>query len=431
MSFFKKLFGEKKKEIVKKELKLGEVREYAHTKIEKKEAELKKELASQIAEVKHLIRELQNDIEGLGNKSVEVDEGNTRLRKVVVTSKENVERQMKNLLEKLSVPSTESVREMFDYCKNAKLAVEKELPSFRKSLAYTGILIKEELKKIGKHLQELHSILQKAVDGVKDSNVLGFSALEECVEKLGNEISEKESCGKKIVEIKENLGKLEQELIAVEKDVGKIQTGDDAKNLRKLQQEIEDLDKDAADVVSGISDLIAPAEKILKRMVQLSQSGKFPLNKEEEDAINKYMYEPATVMSADPKGEIIKRVASQAIKLVEDSTISVKEKEVEKRINAMRKLQEYDFFGNVFWKLNETQAKKDSLRKEISGFKVGKLISDKKEEVNEIENKIEQAKKIIEIEESKLGKINQAIEELKEKVEKTASKITNEEITIL
>ncbi|MBU2100121.1 hypothetical protein KKB11_02725, partial [Candidatus Micrarchaeota archaeon] len=150
MGFLDKLFGGKKQEKTKtvEELKLdfSEVTSFSESFYAKEFDEISKEIFSRFSEVKHLLKELELVLNELEKEKVSQDEGHKKLRKIVDTSKKTLIEKMRHLNSKLTPPNSADFIELNSYCDSSLKLLESEINSFGKNIAYTGIILKEQIK---------------------------------------------------------------------------------------------------------------------------------------------------------------------------------------------------------------------------------------------------------------------------------------------
>ena len=109
-----------------------------------KEAE--RQVFSKVAEIKHLINEAEDLLAKIKKADVDDEEGNARLRKVVSSSKTTLIYKFSGMLEKIKPPSTMDFSVAWNYVKASRQALAKEIIDMRKSIAYTGIILKDEIR---------------------------------------------------------------------------------------------------------------------------------------------------------------------------------------------------------------------------------------------------------------------------------------------
>jgi hypothetical protein len=107
-------------------------------------------------------------------------------------------------------------------------------------------------------------------------------------------------------------------------------------------------------------------DRPLQRFNQLVESGRWVLPSKEKEILGLFLTNPVLALKSDPKAELFKKVLAEVIKAIEDNSVELKEKEKEKRLEALQEIINFDFFGKVFWRMNELQRKQDELNKEIS-----------------------------------------------------------------
>ncbi|MCX6804335.1 MAG: hypothetical protein NTY48_07275, partial [Candidatus Diapherotrites archaeon] len=149
----------------------------------------------------------------------------------------------------------------------------------------------------------------------------------------------------------------------------------------------------------------------------LVDSSRWRIPHEEKEVLDLFITNPMFGLKKDPKADVFKRVLVQVVKAVEEGAIELKDKEKEKRLSALQEIINFDFFGKVFWKMNEIQRKQDTLNKALEGNKAKKNLIDEEKKLGEIEESANETKETISQIEEKISaqkrEINNYLNEIK------------------
>jgi hypothetical protein len=135
---------------------------------------------------------------------------------------------------------------------------------------------------------------------------------------------------------------------------------------KKAEEELVQLANAKQDLKLEISALLLNIDRPLARYKQIVDSGRKKVPKEEKEMLELFITNPILALKKDPKAEIFKKILKDMKNLIEEGEIELKDKEKEKRLEALEEIAKYDFFGKVFWKMNELQKKQADLNKIIS-----------------------------------------------------------------
>jgi hypothetical protein len=137
-----------------------------------------------------------------------------------------------------------------------------------------------------------------------------------------------------------------------------------------------------------ISALLINIDRPLQRFTQLVDSGRWKLPAEEKEMLEQFRVNPILALKKDPKAEIFKRVLLEVRKAIEENAVELKDKEREKRLLALQELINFDFFGKVFWKMNELQKKQNDLNKSLENSSAKKEIEKEELKLKELQNEL-------------------------------------------
>lgn len=430
MSILEKIFGKgKPKGAIKTSVDL--LPSLLNDKFEKEEKELEQYNAKKLAEIKHTHKKALMLLADIQKKEIQ-EAKNARFNKAAMTAKQQVEKQLEQLLKKLNPEGRgQTLDDGRAYAGEGYALMITEINTFRKSIVYTSAFLKEEMGELGRVLQELINAFNDMNNTYKKSAGL-FE-----FEKVKTSVSSVREKKKDIIELnkkKENNLKLIDEkkvvLLGQNKDVEEFKQGEGMGKLSELEKEKGRILENKQELKLEVASLIGSVDRPLQRFKSLSDSGRWILRNEEKEILDLVMTNPLIALKKDPKAEKFKSVLEEVKKAIIDGKVELKEKEMEKRLNALDELLVFDFFENVFWKLNDIQKRQDQINKELGESVVLKELNAKEEMVKGTE------KDIISIEDDNF-RIDKEISATKEKISKDieslkrfATKALEREVTI-
>ena len=382
-----------------------------------KRRELEDLSAKRFSEIKYLHSKGLGLIEQLKKKELEGKE-NERLNRAVLTSKHQIEHQLKKLLEKIDPTNRgKTLNDARAYSGESYALLVNEINSFRKNIMYTSIYLKEEMKEIGEVMQEmLNAYIELNKVYSENTNLFAFEKLKETI----GSVTQKKHSLKKLNEEQEKIiaqiNEKETLLSTQKENILKKKIGKDMVEVKHLEEEMTKLMSEKQDLKTQISALLINVDRPLARFKQLVDSGRWKLPKEEKEMLDLFITNPILALKKDPKAEIFKKVLTEIVKAIEEGAVELKDKEKETRLSALAEIINFDFFGKVFWKMNEIQKKQIDLNKELA-----KSI----------------AKQDLQKEENKEKEIEKELFELKEKIgylkrqQEAQKKSIDDELTIV
>jgi hypothetical protein len=354
-----------------------------------KKHELEDLSAKNMAQVKYLQGKAKNLLNTISTKELEGKE-NERMNKAGLTSKRQLETQMKRVLEKIDPTERgTTINDARHYYGESYAILVNEVMAFRKNIVYTSFYLKDEMKSFGEVLQELLNLYNEM--NVAFSKEKDFFEYEKIKEKIGSSIKKKKEIDLIIKEKSENEEKIankEKELESQGEKMLSKRAGKEMVELKKLEEELTKLTTEKQDLKTEISALLINIDRPLARFKQLVDSGRWKVGKEEKEMLDLFITNPILALKKDPRAEIFKRVLGEIIKAVEEGAVELKDKEKEKRLSALQEIINFDFFGKVFWKMNELQKRQIELNKELEKSAIKKDIEKEEKKSNELEREL-------------------------------------------
>ncbi|MBU0662373.1 MAG: hypothetical protein ABH854_05675 [Candidatus Diapherotrites archaeon] len=387
-------------------------------------AELEKQVFAHFAEIKHTLAEIKTELREFESRDLEAEEGNKRLRKIVETSKRNLIKNMSTLTERLAPPEKHDYEILRAYCTNSSKSLEDELRTFGRNVMYTGILMKQEVKNLGNYINELNSTFAK-LQALFEGNSAGRAmAAKAGLEGLKTGIAEREKISAEIKKINTALMALREDEKKKASVLAELQNSAGIKELNSLMEKKAGQAREKQELKGRFINLIAPIDRPLNRFMRLAESGNYVLEDTERALLNAYLTNPFLAAKQDPKAEILKKLLADVEQMVRNGIISLKEKERAKKMRALAELKDYDFFGELFWKLNKIDAEIAATEREIESSKISAEISGIERGLNAISNEVEENTALLKNAEQRLGEASRKIGGVKADAEKLLKELS-------
>ncbi len=400
-----------------KEVCFKDAEEIVFFELETEEKELEDISSKKFAEIKHLLKSLSQNAVVLENHEIKLDEGNKRFRQIVVTSQKNLVRQLQGLSSRLMPPQKINTKEIQDYSISSIKAITQDLLPYWKNVALTKLLLKDEIKSIGEDLTELSEIFKQLNEKSFSEKIVSNSSLKNGFESFHLKENEKSELTKKVAEKEKRLTEIKNQ---IEQGKGKGEEkrkSTEYKKLFDLKSKIRIQDNEKSKVISMFNSEIAPVEKILKRMLVLSENTAL-LDSTEKDVLKAVLSSPESAVVIDPQGTKLKVIFAKAEKLLKEGAISMKEKEEGKKMIALTALLEKDFFSQYFWTLNKIKAERSHIEKEISAMSISSEIAEIESSIYIHGNELLQIKKELESVKKELDDCENNCSSIFKKIEK-------------
>ncbi|MEI7962033.1 MAG: hypothetical protein WCI04_06890, partial [archaeon] len=349
--------------------------------------------AKKISENKYLHSRAINLLKIVSEKELE-GKPNERLNRAAFTAKNQLVNQMNKLLEKLDPKERgNSLNDARHYAGESYALLVNEINSVRKNIAYTSFYLKEEMKSLGEALQSMVNLFHEM--NLEFNNASGFFEFEKLKEKVGKVLQKKNELikiGADIALLHQKISQKEELILTQNKKISDRKSGSEMGRINAAEGEMNKLMNEKQELKTEISSLLLNIDRPLARFKQLVDSGRWKIPNEEKEMLALFLTNPMFALKKDPKADVFKRVLSEVVKAIEQGKIELKDKEKEKRLGALQEIINFDFFGSVFWKMNEIQKKQADLNKLLEKSETKRDIENEENKVKSIENEIEENK---------------------------------------
>ncbi len=376
------IFGKKKDQLVR--LEKTQALDYVEKHVFSGSKELEKTVFSKLAELKHLLKELEESSKQIRSKNVAIDEGNFRLRRAVVSSKETLSIHFSSLAGRLEPPKTFDLLQVYDYVVVSRPLVAREVVNSRKNIAYTKEIMADEVKQLGGTVSEIDRLFADMQDIYQKSSFLKFAEFKKRFADLDVLLSEKTVLSKEFSDNVAEINSLSLKRKKLSFDLEELRGSSFASDLARLEEKKKALFDEKNALKQKFLLLLEKIDKPLSRFIQFASNDTSILSAEERELASHYFQNIFIASKRDPKAVTLKKILSRLLELVENGTIGLKEKEKEKKVAAIKELLEYDFFSELFWKLNSLEAELSTIDKQISEDQLSSKILALEKEISRV-----------------------------------------------
>lgn len=293
MSWLDRLFG-KKEETPR--VRLEEFPEWLDSKAKKLSDEIEKHASSVFSDIRRALEEIKESTALLEEAE---PEGRFHLRmvKVATTNRDNMSRQVRMLLENISIPEEAGLKAVTAFHEGAVQTLNVCLENMMKSYQYTKQVFLEESKTVIADVNMLGRLLNRLIEPINSKkDVLdaleNASGLVQDIKTAASDIKMREGAVK---ESGEKIALLEKEIEEKQKTLSLLRESEPYKDYLKSKNELVLLESNAERTESEIKGIISPLNKALNRLKQLSDSGRYTLNPESRDSLNMCLNDPVDV----------------------------------------------------------------------------------------------------------------------------------------
>ncbi len=402
-----------------KKMALAEVSQRVDERLSKARSEAEAKIYPRFAEIKHILRDLEATLNEIEKRNLQAEHGSQRLRKIAQTSKGQLASKIRSLSKSLAPPQQkadfESIRE---YCMRSSQLISHEIALFRKNIAITSLLMKEQVKSMGECFEELHSIFSDLNSTLQSPAIEQYIKLRSSISGLADLIEKKNEAANLKSASEAELGRICLKKKSAEAELDKIASSEDAKQLQELESEAAELEAKKAVLKSQLGELFAGVEKPLRKMLGMSLAGRYVLGKERESLTRKYLESPLDATKQDIKGQAVKEILSELKTAIGNGTITLKDRDVEKRIAAIDRVLEFDFFSGIFWELNRIEKESKDIEKKRSALSVSEKVVQQHREITSLSAKEAEAAATARQSAQRFAAHSKAAEESVQKLEK-------------
>lgn len=409
MNFLERLLG--KKEVSSPEIKFEDLPVWLGSRSEKTYRNISKYAASLYPDINDALSDIRKSTDELEKAD---PEGRFHLKmvKIGTSNRDNMVKQLKMLLENVTVPETKDIKTIRDFHDNAFHSLTVCLDNMMKSHQYAKTVFLEESKQVIADVNTLRRVLERLIEPIneKKDTINAFQDAENAITSLNNTYNDIDLERNKIAGKEEELLSLEKDIQVKQEALEKFKESDNWKQYLEHRNELERLKEKKRSASSGIDSLILPLNKGLNRLRQLSESGRYTLNPETRAGLNSCL--------SDRKSATV-GFFIEFQKIVESDTLNLSPDKRDKMVEQT---------GSVISSLDESKKKYHDLvqdiknkEHEISGMTVHQEVKNITEMIKNLKDRLETSEKELEAVKQHLAVLEDNKELKKQELQQTIS----------
>jgi hypothetical protein len=294
LNWIDRLFG--KKEESPSQITFDELPEWLSAKSKKISTEIGKNASSLFDDIGEAIDEIKESTASLEEAE---PEGRFHLKmvKVATSNRDNMVRQVKMLLENITIPHAADVGTIVAFHESAVQTLTVCLENMMKSYQYTKLVFLEESKQVITDVNALGRLLNQLIEPVNNQKKV-LDAIENAsglIKIIKNTTADAELKEKTIKEDLEKIALLKNEIEEKQKALALLENSEQWKRYANYRDELVLLENNAGKIESEIKGVISPLNKALGRLKQLSDSGRYALKPQSREDLNLCLSDPINV----------------------------------------------------------------------------------------------------------------------------------------
>ncbi len=389
MKWIKKILG-KKQQQASPEIRFEELGAWLDTESERLSGELGSYAASLYPDIEEVLSEIRKSASILEKAE---PEGRFHLRQVKIgtSNRDNMVKQVRMLIDNISVPKTTDVKSIILFHDNAMQSLRVCLENMLKSHQYTKQIFLEESKRVIGDVNELGRLLNRLIEPIESKKTVldAFDNAKNTLLNLRKSYFDIEIEEKTIKENEANISRLKMEVGENEKALARLKDGQQWKQYLEQKDELILLENKARQAESDINTLVLPLNKVLNRLRQLSESGRYTLKPEIREELYSCLSNPGSASL-----EFFTEIRS----IIESDTLNLEPGKKEKML---------ELIGFIISSYGESKGRYQSLVTEVEKKKeeislmgvhqeenlIGNQARSLQDELSAAENKLETSKK--------------------------------------
>lgn len=285
MNWIDRLFG--KKEEAPSQITFDELPGWLESKYRKISGDISRHASVVYSDIEKALEEIKESTASLEEAE---PEGRFHLKMVKVASsnRDNIARQVKMLLDNITLPEDTDLKTIMDFHENAIQTLTVCLENMMKSYQYTKLIFLEESKNLIADVNALGRLLNQIVEPINNRKTVlnAFENARNIMQYIKNTNSEIEVKEMAIKEPEEKIALLKKEIEEKQKAFAMLRESELWKQYLNHKNELILLEDKASKKGSEIRGIISPLNKALGRLKQLSDSGRYTLNPESRESLN-------------------------------------------------------------------------------------------------------------------------------------------------
>jgi hypothetical protein len=294
LSLLDKIFG--KKERSTGEIKFNDLPAW----LESKHKNISDDISRNTVSIYSDIEKAQKDIrESLSALEKATPEGRFHLKMVKVASsnRDNMAKQVRMLLENITLPKDNSIKTIMAFHDAAIQAFGVCLDNMMKSYQYTKLLYIDESKNVIADVNSLGRLLNELIEPINSKKQVldALDKAQELAGKIRGMNLETDLVEKSIYEYQKKSDSLKKGIEEKQEAQNLLKMSGPWEQYARSKEDLAFREAQAGKKLSEINGIISPLNKALNRLKQLSDSGRYTLKSEDREMLNFCLSCPADV----------------------------------------------------------------------------------------------------------------------------------------
>lgn len=294
MSLLEKLFG--KRESSSFEIRFDDLPIWLESKHKKISEDISRNAVSLYSGIEKSQKEIRESVSAL-EKSAPEGRFHLKMVKIAQSNRDNMAKQVRMLLENISIPKDNSIKTIMAFHDSAIQAIGVCHENMMKSYQYTKLVYFEESKKVIADVNSLGRLLNELIEPINSKK-----QVLDALDKAQEFVRDIKNVNVNIDFLEKSINENEKKIVSLKKDIEEKQ---DAYDLLKEKDSWKQyiISKDdlilieakAEKKLAEINSIISPLNKALNRLKQLSDSGRYTLKPEDREMLNSCLSCPIDV----------------------------------------------------------------------------------------------------------------------------------------
>ncbi|PWB51665.1 MAG: hypothetical protein C3F06_10130 [Candidatus Methanoperedenaceae archaeon] len=285
MNLIEKLFGKKEKSFGS--ITQDMLPEWLESRSRNISEKLEKDASSLYPEIEKTLRKIRESTSRL-EKAQPEGRYHLKLVKVASSNRDNMAKQVRMLLENVTIPGDKSIKAILAFHQSADQTLGVCLENMMKSYQYTKLVFFEESKNVISEVNSLGRLLNEIIEPINSKKEV-LDALEnsrEMIMAIRKNTLDLESIERSIKENEEKSVFLKKEIDEKQNAINLLLDSESWKQYTISKNDLILLETKAENKISEIKSIISPLNKALNRLKQLNESGRHALKPEDKEGLN-------------------------------------------------------------------------------------------------------------------------------------------------
>lgn len=360
-------------------------------------------------------------------KSASYDENtHPRLVKAGMASRDVVERQMKMLIERITLPTATGIASAINYHKSIVQNLEKTMQTLQRPLRYVGMLFPGASEQLVNDLSELGSLVDQLGGAIDDRHgeLVAFKAAEDLISKIQDGRSLQKEIHTQTIEDEKKLEEDKGAAKELEHVVSELRLGEEEQKIASLKEAMENESKEMRKIEAEIADQISPLTKALGRLRKLDLSDRLTLSPERRRILDLFSRSSAEALDHDISG-LMMELRSH----VEKDRLALKERKKEKILKQIDHLLETNSLGKLKARHSKSTEALEDLKRRLA--ESGSGVHDTEEDLRQACDKISVLEKRIKQNKRDLTVLEEQLERDEADLRSRLKEIAGTEIKII